>query len=139
MYRIQSLFSKDLIEFRQNVLDEDLDNYEHPLLFENIKCTNCKKETSFYSAECQRWWIDELFQDCRDSNELADLCFDCRNEAQIKYSEGSRQCARCTRYSDLCENVTECMPGEEDKLILCYSGVDQLFCFSCHWHVHYNK
>lgn len=140
MYSIEKIFSKDVVEFRKNILDEDVDSYEHPLLYDNIKCLECNKEYSFYSAIQQRWWIDEFFQDCRDSKELADMCFECRNEAQIKYCEGSVQCERCTMYGELCDELYECLPGEEDKLVLCYSeGVDRTFCYYCHYKIHYNK
>lgn len=138
MTNIEKLFDKDLIEFRKTILDQDVDEYQHPLLYQNIKCSDCSKEQNFYSAMNNGWWIDEFFVDCRDSNKLQDLCLECRNEAQIKHDAGLVKCARCTRYGE--EYTPRLRAGETDKFALCYSeGVDQIFCYDCHSLIHYIK
>lgn len=140
MYSIKSLFSDDVIEFRQTVLDKDIDEYEHPLLNEDITCSNCSKKQSFYSATLTGWWIDELSADCRDFKELADLCLECRNETQIKHSEGSVQCHRCKRYGEYGEGKWNLGPEELGRLIVCFAWFHgTTFCYDCHWRIHYNK
>lgn len=134
--------SKELIEFRQSLRHHVLDIYDHPLLYENIKCLECsplkKKECTLYSAEKQGWWIDDFFFEDREQSTLADLCFECRTNSQIKNSKGSEQCSRCTRFGEFAENVVKIRSDETDKLVLAYSnGIDCIFCYSCYSKIRY--
>lgn len=142
MYSIKTLFSDDVIEFRREIMDKDIDNYEHPLIYKNIKCVKCSGQQSFYCALNNGWWIDELLTDCRNnpSGKLADLCFDCRNESQIKYGKGTVQCSRCTRYGEFGEGKWNFGSEELGRLTLCYSwSHGKIFCYNCHEKIHYNK
>lgn len=140
MYKTADVFNPELINFRKEQANECLilDTYQHPMLYDLARCSNCENTCIFKNAEDQGWWIDELKSDCRGSKNLADLCDKCRENERSKYENGSAQCERCTRFGEYGLGKWNIGPDETGRMTINYTHRCTL-CYKCNGLISRNK